>query len=202
MSGNKNINPEASWAEMIHEFGDAHGPLTPKLSNAFNENPYSLMWHVSWFKFAGKMIGCKDRTLVFDPLEGLGGWTVACETGKVVAVLPSGDSYEAVRSAWPDEKIIFEKNSEILMSVENEFGGIVSFDIDSTRSKEDWNVFFAAAVSVLVAGGVVVAGGVGSHLSTALKETAAANFKHVFMFGNGQHHPCISPVDAVIVVAC
>lgn len=202
MPDQNSINPEAIWAEMIHDFGDEHGPLTPKLAQGFSENPYSLMWHVSWFKFAGKMIGRKERTLVFDPLEGLGGWTVACETGDVVAIISSCDSYEAVRSAWPDDKIIFEKNSEILMSAEKEFNGVVSFDIGSTRSRAGWDVFFADAASALVVGGVVVAGGVGSTLSTILRETAAVNFKHVFMFGSGQHHPCISPADAVIVVAC
>ncbi|CCO23456.1 hypothetical protein [Maridesulfovibrio hydrothermalis] len=202
MTGGNEKNPEESWADMIREFGDDHAPSGPKLSNYFAGDTYILMWHVSWFKFAGKMIGSKGRTLVFDPLEGLGGWTVACETGDVVAVLPVEDSYEQVRAAWTDEKIVFEKSNKFLTSTESGFGGLVSFDLCGQRSKAEWKLLFEQASRLLIDGGVLIAGGMPDVQGFFLKEAAALHFKHVFLFGKGQPHPCISPADAVIIMAC
>ncbi|MBI9109611.1 hypothetical protein [Maridesulfovibrio ferrireducens] len=202
MTDQKTNNPEESWKEMIEEFGNDHSPLGPKLSKAFTEDSYSLMWHVSWFKFAGKMIGDKGKTLVFDPLEGLGAWTVACETKDVIAALPIIDSYEKIRAAWPAENILFEKNTERLLSADKLFAGVVCFDIGEHKSRTEWESFFKDGSRIVVDGGIVIAGGRGDELAQVLKKAASANFKHVFMFGQGQPHPCISPADAVIVLAC
>ncbi len=142
---------------MINEFGDDHGPLTPKLAQAFTHDPYVLMEQCSWFKFAGKMIGKKERVLVYDHLEGLGGWTVACETGPVVAVLDSSDPLNEIRAAWPDEKIIFEKHDEILRSADDEFDGIVRFNAGGEMTETHWETFIADCANILRDGGVLVA---------------------------------------------
>ncbi|OEU66061.1 MAG: hypothetical protein BA863_16360 [Desulfovibrio sp. S3730MH75] len=202
MTSNDTVNPEESWKEMIEEFGDSHGSLGPKLSEFFHSDSYNLMWYVSWFKFAGKMIGDKGKALVFDPLEGLGSWTVACETNDVVGVLAADDSYEEICKAWPCEKLIFKKNEAVPNMGEHEFGGVVYYDVGHKKTTSEWNSFFEDASHMLKDGGVVIAGGRSEDLSLILKEAASGYFKTVFMFGQGQPHPCISPFNAVIVMAC
>ncbi|WP_320173214.1 hypothetical protein [Maridesulfovibrio sp.] len=187
---------------MIDEFGDDHGPLTPKLAQAFTHDPYGLMEQCSWFKFAGKMIGKKEKVLVYDHLEGLGGWTVACETGPVVAVIDSSDPLDEIRAAWPDEKIIFEKHDEILRSADDEFDVIVRFDANGEMSEMEWKTFVADSVKMLRNGGVLIAGDKSDQEFIFLKSVAEKHFNHVFTFGKGQQHPLISPANATIILAC
>lgn len=140
MADQRTREPETYWKELIDDFGDDHGPLTPGLSDAFSNDSYSLMWAVSWFKFAGKMIG-NGHSLVFDPLEGLGGWTVACETGSVVSVLKQSDLYHEVRASWPDKRIVFKKSEDPFLNSESLFDGIVCFDLQNNKNPEEWAVF-------------------------------------------------------------
>lgn len=199
---NSEINPEKSWNEMIIEFGDEHSPLTPKLAQAFATNPYGLMEQVSWFKFAGKMIGKKERVLVYDHLEGMGGWTVACETGHVIATLNPLDPLDDIRAAWPDDKIIFDKKAPGLLSAANKFDGLVRFDAQGEMSDSRWKAFFKDGAATLKEGGVLVAGSKDETELTFLKRTAKKYFNHVFSFGKGQPHPLITPADATIILAC
>lgn len=200
MKNQEEVNPEKSWKELIEQVGDNHAPLGPTLSNGFCRDSYKLMWYAGWFKFAAKMVGKGGKTLVYDPLEGLGGWIVAKEAGDVLAVLEDKDSIDSVRSAWPDEKITFLQG--ILNAGDNEFSGMVCFDIDSQMNKAGWNDFFKQAGRCVIEGGVVVAGGMSEGLGGLLKEEASRKFENIFVFGKGQPHPCISPADAVVIVAC
>ncbi|WP_245543778.1 hypothetical protein [Maridesulfovibrio salexigens] len=187
---------------MINEFGNDHGPLTPKLAQAFTHDPFGLMEQCSWFKFAGKMVGKKERVLVYDHLEGMGGWTVACETGPVVAVLDSSDPLDEIRAAWPDEKIIFEKHDEILRSAANEFEGLIRFDAGGEMTEAQWERFIADSANMLRDGGVLIAGGKSEKEFTFIKKVAGKYFNHVFTFGKGQQHPLITPANATIILAC
>ncbi len=68
--------------------------------------------------------------------------------------------------------------------------------------KAGWNDFFKQAGRCVIEGGVVVAGGMSEGLGGLLKEEASRKFENIFVFGKGQPHPCISPADAVVIVAC
>ena len=187
---------------MIHEFGDDHGPLTPKLAQAFATDPYGLMEQVAWFKFAGKMLGRKDRVMVYDHLEGLGGWTVACETGPAVTILDQLDPLAQIRKAWPDDKIMFEKNDEILRSAKNEFDGIVRFDAADSIIEAEWESFISNSAVMLREGGSFVAGTKNEHKFISIKKIAKQHFSHVFEFGKGQQHPVLNPANINIILAC
>ena len=195
-------NPEKSWAKMIDEFGDDHGPLTPKLAHTFSNDPYGLMEQVSWFKFSGKMISKKERVLVYDHLEGLGGWTVACETGPVLTILDDLHLLGEIRAAWPDDKIIFEKHDEILRSTTNEFDGIIRFDASGTISGAEWKSLITDSAAMLREGGSLVIGTKNEKGFTFLKSTIKEQFNHVFEFGKGQRHPVLSPANINIILAC
>ncbi|WP_320172154.1 hypothetical protein [Maridesulfovibrio sp.] len=200
MTGKDVKNPEESWAELVKEFGNDHPPLTPGLSKAFKYDPFSLMWHVSWFKFAGKMIGGRGHVLVYDHLEGLGGWTVACETQSVLTMLGKDDFLERISAGWNSEKIKFLKSEQDVPK--GNYGGAIRFDPGDEENRVNWGDFFRSAADLLDSDGVVVAGGIRVGLEDVLKNTAGKNFRHVFMFGRGQVHPCVSPAEAVIVLAC
>ncbi|WP_432738085.1 hypothetical protein [Maridesulfovibrio sp. FT414] len=200
MSDERFNNPEESWAELVKEFGNDHKPLSPGLSDAFLSAPYSLMWQVSWYKFAGKMIGNRGTVLVYDHLEGLGGWTVACEVQGVHAVLKEGDNSEMIAANWDFEKIRFLGFDDAVSS--EKYAGIVCFDPDARKDGAQWESFFRDSASLIHPDGVVVAGGSNAGLDNILKEAAKKSFKHVFMFGRGQIHPCVSPAEVVILLAC
>ncbi|HAS88413.1 MAG TPA: hypothetical protein DCS48_03795 [Desulfovibrio sp.] len=199
---NSTVNPEKCWAEMIDEFGDDHSPLTPKLAQAFAAAPYGLMEQVSWFKFAGKMIGRRDLVMVYDHLEGLGGWTVACETGPTVAILNQLDPLDEIRKAWPDEKILFENHDEILRSTRNEFDGIVRFGAADSIIEAEWEYFIADSAAMLKEGGSFVVGIKNELKFIFIKKIAKEHFNHVFEFGKGQPHPVLTPANINIILAC
>jgi len=162
-----------------------------KLSYQFVNNSRKILYEMSYYKFAAKMIGSRKRVLHVGCGEGLGTWVLAKECGYAMGIDIDSEAIRAAMNNWTDKIISFEAIDFFLMKKE-EFQGLVGVDLPLVNEPSR---FFKHITGYITHDGVAVIvtpnvmseqyidctgeNGYWKHLVREME----GYFRHVFIFG-------------------
>lgn len=186
------------WEEVKKRVGDIDrvslGPYFSEIKYA----PRRVLFALSHYKFAAKMLGEGKYILEVGCSEGLGTLLLAEFAEKVVAVDIDSDAIEEAKKSFGSEKIEFI-TGDFLNSELGEFDGIVSLDVLEHIYPENERLFFETLGKNLKEYGVCIIGtpnknaeqyaspgSVMGHVNLyswdRLKKTVESYFHQVFLF--------------------
>ncbi len=166
--------------------------------------PRRLLYTLSYYKFAAKMIGKGAdgngaRVLDIGCGEGLGAWLIAAECGYAKGVDFDSDLIATARQNWPADRACFDC-ADVLTMQPQPFDAVVNFDVIEHILPENAAVFLAAMAANLSPFGIAIvgtpnitsrpyasavtnAGHVNLYDADRLESEMRQHFKQVFMFG-------------------
>jgi 2-polyprenyl-3-methyl-5-hydroxy-6-metoxy-1,4-benzoquinol methylase len=161
--------------------------------------PRRILYYLSYYKFASKMIGNGKRVLDIGCGEGLGTWLLANECGFAKGIDVDADAIKVATENWVGPAAAFEC-ADFLGSDTGTWDAVVSFDVIEHILPENSGNFFLKAAGCLSRDGVLIfgtpnitsdryasqvskAGHVNLYSGERLEEEMGRHFHHVFMFG-------------------
>ncbi len=165
---------------------------------AFN-SPRKILYMMSYYKFASKIIGFKKRILDIGCGEGMGTWLLAVECGQAKGIDIDCEAIEVGRNNWKAPRISFDCIDFLNLSRET-CDAIVSFDVIEHILTENITVFWQKVSDCLVHDGIAIigtpnmtsnqyaseitrAGHINLYSGERLEAEMREYFTHVFMFG-------------------
>jgi len=208
--------------EPVKELMSKHEVLLGRyLSYHFTNTPRRVLYSLSYYKFAAKIIGSNKRVLDIGCGEGLGTWLLKTECGYAKGIDIDQDAIEIARKNWQDPRIAFA-DSDFLSVKEKQYDAVVAFDVIEHILTKNRPHFFQKIISCLSHDGIAIIGtpNITSH-QYALEATKAGHvdmysgdrlekemmqyFSHIFMFGANDeviHTGFLPMAHYLIVVAC
>jgi len=187
----KDENNLYQWNPVKEIMGNKEILLGRELSYQFVNNPRKILYTMSYYKFAAKMIGSRKKVLHVGCGEGLGTWLLAKECGYARGIDTDIDSIRVAMNTWTDKIISFEAIDFFLMKKE-EFYGLVSVDLPLPHEKSRFFKHITGYIShdgvaVIVTPNVISeqyvnSAGENGYWKQLLREMEQY-FHHVFIFG-------------------
>lgn len=191
---------KSAWTSVKEIMGDRQISFGSYLSYEFTNTPRRILYSISYYKFAAKMIGRNKRVLDVGCGEGLGTWLLAVECGQAKGIDIDCDAIEIGKRNWKDPKISFECADFLSIKEEGEYDAVVSFDVIEHILPKNVPLFFHKIVTSLTHYGIAVigtpnitsqqyaspvtkAGHVNVYSWERLEYEMKQHFVHVFMFG-------------------
>lgn len=209
------------WQAVKEMMGDSRVSLGPYLSYQFANTPRRVLYSMSYYKFASKMIGPGKRVLDIGCGEGLGTWLLAMECGRAKGIDTDPDLIKVGKKNWADPKISFEC-CDFLTTKQEKQDAIVGFDIIEHIMPANSSKFFEKIRDSLIPDGMVVigtpnstseqyaseitkAGHVNLYSGERIEQEMGRYFSHVFIFGANDevvHTGFLPMAHYLIAVAC
>lgn len=196
------MSDRAEWDEvaraMTEKLGDRRVTLGRYVSYWFDRTPRRALYHMSYYKFAAKLIG--DRSVLdIGCSEGLGTWLLAKECASARGVDLDAEAIAVAQANWVGDEIAFACE-DFLAIDQGRFGAATSFDVIEHILSEHAGDFLRRMASSLEHDGIAVIGTpslegqryasevskrghVNVYDGERLEQELAEHFHHVFMFG-------------------
>lgn len=197
---------ETSRWEPVKDLMAGAAPVTLGAMHAYHmaRTPRRLLYSMSYYKFAAKMIGkgadnLGTRVLDIGCGEGLGTWIVASECGFAKGVDFDRDLIATAQRNWPADRAVFECG-DVLAMKSQPFDAVINFDVIEHILPANAGAFLAAMAANLKPYGLAIvgtpnitsqpyasavtnAGHVNLYDADRLEIEMKQHFKQVFMFG-------------------
>ncbi len=172
------------------------------LSYILRQSPRRLLFSLSYYKFAAKMIGQGKRVLDIGCGEGLGTWLLAKECGFAEGINLDGDLIRSAMKNWPTEESpnLRFRQGNFLDARTQRFDAVVCLDVIEHILPENAQAFLRKLVNCLASDGIALigtpnmpaqkyasevsrAGHVNLYDQQRLRKELEQVFARVFMFG-------------------
>ena len=153
----RNTKESNKWGEVKNYFGDRPITLGPFTGYRLRNTPRNVLFGLSRYKFAAKMLGDGKEVLEVGCSEGLGTILLAEFAKRVVAVDMDEKAIGYARESFPSEKIEF-KALDFLEADLGRFDSVVSFDVIEHIYPENERKFFSAIARHLKKDGICIIG--------------------------------------------
>jgi len=187
------------WEPVKKMMGENEFVLGQHLSYHFLHTPRSVLYTMSHYKFAAKLIGAPRKVLDVGCGEGAGTWLLAKECGKAVGIDFDQDAVDIACRNWNEDRISFE-SGDFLESDVQPLDAVVAFDVIEHILPEHIDAFHAKVGQSLQHDGIAVfgtpnitadkfaspvgrAGHVNMYSGEKLEEEMRRYYHHVFLFG-------------------
>jgi len=165
----------------------------------FLHTPRRILYMMSYYKFAAKILGKNKKIMDVGCGEGLGTWLLAVECGFAKGIDLDEDAITTGKMNWKDERISLTATNFFDIN-EDGYDGLVSFDVIEHILPENVHLFWQKVVDCLKHDGVAIigtpnitssayaseitrAGHVNMYSGERLEEEMGRYFTHVFIFG-------------------
>lgn len=145
------------WTEAKNYMGNERITLGPHYSYTLKKDPRRLLFILSHYKFATKLIGADKYILEVGCSEGFGTVLLGESAKKVMGVDMDKDAIGEAQRSFGSEKIEF-KYLNFLDTKIDTFDAIVSFDVIEHIYPENEKVFFESLYRNLKEDGVCIVG--------------------------------------------
>lgn len=166
----------------------------------FRKTPRRMLYYLSYYKFAAKMIGSGKRLLDIGCNEGMGTWLLHKECGPAHGLDIDPDAIAIAQRNWQEfEGIDFDSADFMTYQADQPYDAIVSFDVIEHILPEKIDLWWNAINHNLTDNGVVIlgtpsltsqqyasevskVGHVNVYSAERLEAEMSKHFHHVFMF--------------------
>lgn len=186
------------WEATKASLGENRLVLGPYFTYQFRNTPRRILFALSYYKFAAKMIGQKKHVLEVGCSEGLGTLLLAEFATRCLGVDVDEAAIAIATETLANEKLAFQC-VDIMQEAVGTFDAVVSFDVIEHIFPENEDKFLGAIVSHLTGEGMAVigtpnitsdqyasavtrSGHVNLYSADRLRESLARHFKTVLMF--------------------
>lgn len=197
------MSDRAQWREvadeMTEQLGDRRITLGRYYSYWFDSTPRRALYHMSYYKFAAKVIGRDRRVMDVGCSEGLGTWLLAKECGFARGVDFDAEAIELADANWTDSSVEFVV-ADFIDEEQGTFDAVTSFDVIEHVDPGRAERFLAAVAASLEDDGIAVIGTpskegqayasdvskrghVNVYDGDRLEAALGQHFHHVFLFG-------------------
>ena len=162
-------------------------------------SPRRILYTLSYYKFAAKLIGSKARVLDIGCGEGLGTWMLAKECGFAHGMDLDPDLIETAKTNWCDDSIEFSC-ANFLEPLRHKYQAVVNFDVIEHIRPDHAVAFIDGMADSLSEHGIAIVGTpnettrkyasevtnighVNMYTSERLEAEMKERFTQVFMFG-------------------
>ncbi|MFH1593944.1 MAG: class I SAM-dependent methyltransferase [Candidatus Omnitrophota bacterium] len=147
----------SKWESVKELMGDDKVILGRYLSYQFKSSPRRILYSMSYYKFAAKVIGTCKRVLDVGCGEGLGTWLLATECGQAKGIDMDKDSIDIGNKNWKDPRVSFEC-SDFLNRKQDQCDALVILDVIEHILPENESRFFKECVDCLNPDGIAIIG--------------------------------------------
>jgi len=145
------------WQDVKNRLGQANIALGPYFSYQLTHTPRRVLFSLSHYKFAAKLIGEGKKVLEVGCSEGLGTVFIAENAKEVVAIDIDMDAIAIADKNFASPKIKF-MHQDILEAKIDLFDAIVSYDVLEHIFPENEALFFTALCNNLSSFGICIIG--------------------------------------------
>ncbi len=128
------------------------------ISYQFRHSPRRILFAMSYYKFAAKMIGKKQRVLEVGCGEGLGTWLLAKECGQAKGLDFDQEAILKAQENWREDNLCFECADFLSSNTKERYGGVVSLDVIEHIRPDHASDFLNRMAEVLDPYGVAIVG--------------------------------------------
>ena len=195
--------------------------LGPMHSYHQARSPRRMLYTMSYYKLAAKLISQEARVLDVGCGEGLGTWMLAVECGFAKGVDFDADSIAIARANWPPQRAEFEC-ADVLELEPEAYDAVVSFDVIEHILPARADAFLRGLTANLGPYGIAIigtpnvtsekyasavtnAGHVNLYSGERLRQEMSRYFTQVFMFGANDevvHTGFLPMAHYLIAVGC
>jgi 2-polyprenyl-3-methyl-5-hydroxy-6-metoxy-1,4-benzoquinol methylase len=211
----------SNWS-CVAQFLENEQPIQLGRYNSFltHRTPRRMLYSLSYYKFAAKMIGTDKRVLDIGCNEGLGSWVIAKECGFCKGIDFDSKAIESAKKNFCHTSIDFESIDFFNMPTSS-WHAAISFDVIEHIFPEHALEFIGKMASCLTEDGVAVVGTpseisqkfaspitkkghVNIYSHERLYREFAAFFEHVFLFSANDEivHTGYLPLAHTYIVLC
>ena len=214
---------KSGWEPVKEMMGNRKILLGQFLSYQFTKTPRRVLYSMSYYKFAAKIIGSGKRVLDVGCGEGLGTWLLALECGKAKGIDMDSDAIKIAKKNSISSKISFKcENFLTTDTKKRKWDAIVIFDVIEHILPMNMSRFFQKVTSCLNSSGVIIigtpnitshqyaseitkVGHVNIYSADRLEEELRQYFSHVFIFGANDeiiHTGFLPMAQYLIAISC
>ena len=124
----------------------------------FHKTPRRVLYSMSYYKFAAKMIGSGKRVLDVGCNEGLGTFLIGKECGFAKGVDFDEEAILQAQKNFPEEFVDFEASDFLEGSETEKWDAIINFDVVEHIMPENATHFFAGIANHLTPEGIAIIG--------------------------------------------
>lgn len=182
--------------------------------------PRRMLYCLSYYKFAAKMIGAGKRVLDVGCNEGLGSWLIAKECGFCHGIDFDDEAIALAQKNFNDPSILFDAVDFFAMPT-TLWDGIINFDVIEHIYPKDAQAFIGKIASSLLPDGVAVFGtpsAISQEFASPISKKGHVNiytherlyqemsqfFEHVFLFAANDEviHTGYLPLAHYFIALC
>ena len=124
----------------------------------FHHTPRRMLYSLSYYKFAAKLIGPSQRVLDVGCNEGLGSWVLAKECGFCQGIDFDANAIETAQKNFPDPSIAFLHADFCTAPPSALFHAATSFDVIEHIAPDSVSIFWNSLCQSLTPEGMVIIG--------------------------------------------
>ena len=210
-----------NWASVKEMMGNRKVELGQHISYQLANTPRRLLFTLSYYKFAAKMIGDNKSVLDVGCGEGLGSWLLSVECGKTKGIDIDDDAIKIGKRNWKGDRISFECVNFFDMA-NKKYDAIVAFDVIEHILPDNVERFLSKIADCLNHDGIAIlgtpsitsqayasavtrAGHVNLYSGEKLEKELIKHFSHIFMFAANDevvHTGFLPMAHYLIAVGC
>ena len=215
------MSDHAQWdnvaREMRESLGDRRIALGRYYSYWFDRTPRRALYHLSYYKFAAKLIGSPRQVLDVGCSEGIGTWLLAKECGFARGIDLDAEAIEVAAANWTEDQVEFACEDFLAADV-CRFDALTSFDVIEHVMPENADAFLARVAASLGEDGIAVIGTpseegqryasevsrkghVNVYDGERLIDALGTHFRHAFLFGANDEvvHTGVPPMSHYLI---
>lgn len=158
MQTDKKQETMSNWS-CVTQLLENEEPITLGRYNSYltHRTPRRMLYSLSYYKFAAKMIGANKRVLDIGCNEGLGSWVIAKECGYCKGIDFDMVAIEAAKKNFKDPSIVFE-HCDFFEMKSDKWDAAINFDVIEHIYPEHSLHFIQKIAENLTDNGVAVIG--------------------------------------------
>lgn len=178
---------------------DAQIALGRYMSHWFHRTPRRMLYCLSYYSFASKLIGKNKRVLDVGCNEGLGTWLVAKECGYAMGVDFDEAAIQTAKNNFRGEQVAFSSKDVLKDPLPDSWDAIIHFDVIEHIYPEHESAYMRGLARLLRREGMMIVGTpslIGQQFASAvsrkghvnvydpkrLEEMMLSYFEYVFIF--------------------
>lgn len=146
------------WQEVKDYIGEERVSLGPVASYQLRNTPRRILFSLSHYKFAAKLLGEGKDVLEVGCGEGLGTCLLAEFANKVIGIDIDVDAISEAKRIFASERTDFLTVDILKADLDNRFDGIVCFDVIEHIYLENEGLFFENCIKHLKANSICIIG--------------------------------------------
>ncbi|MCH9626127.1 MAG: Ubiquinone biosynthesis O-methyltransferase, mitochondrial [Chlamydiales bacterium] len=190
-------------------------------SYLMHNTPKRMLFSLSYYKFAAKMIGSNKKVLDVGCNEGLGSWVIAKECGYCKGVDFDAPAIQSAQRNFQERSVAFEHADFLDMPTEQKWDAVVNFDVIEHIYPEHSLAFIEkiainlsstgiavigtpSAISQQFASPISKKGHVNIYTHERLESELLAQFENVFLFAANDEvvHTGYLPLAHYFIAVC